>query len=190
MMREAQEAEPVRILNYTLMPNHFHLTVWPESVASLSAYMRCLMNAHVRAYHAHYGTSGHGHIWQGRFKNFPVQTERHLIRVLRYVDANALRADLVRRAEDWSWGSLCGSGNGPALAKWPVARPQDWQDYVNEIPPALELRGLRRSVRRGSPYGDDEWVRRIAKESGLEFTIRPQGRPRKDTQRPTELSIT
>jgi putative transposase len=190
MMREAQEVEPIRILNYTLMPNHFHLTVWPETIATLSAYMRCLMNSHVRAYHQHYGTCGHGHIWQGRFKNFPIQTEGHLIRVLRYVDANALRAGLVRRAEDWSWGSLGSARSGPELCEWPVPRPEDWVDFVNAIPPASELRKLRRSVRRGTPYGDEEWVRRIAKENGLEFTIRPPGRPRKDAQPSTELSVT
>ena len=191
LMGEAQEHIPMRILAYCLMPNHFHLVVWPDTMVSLSAYMHRLMNAHVRNYHQHYGTCGHGHIWQGRFKNFPIQHDANLLRVLRYVEANPLRADLVRRAEDWSWGSLADSRHEqPALAEWPVARPEDWIDCVNVQHSAGDLAALRYSVRRGAPYGDDEWQKRIAKEYGLEFTLRPPGRPKRDTQPNAVLSIT
>ena len=183
-MHEAQLIVPVRMLAFCLMPNHFHLVVWPESVEALSAYMRTLMNAHVRNYHQHYGTTGNGHIWQGRFKNFPIQHDAHLFRVLRYVEANAGRAQLVRRAEEWNWCSLADPGEDPwpELAPWPVGRPPDWLEYVNDRPGSDEMRRLRLSVRRGAPYGEDEWTERIAKESGLEFTLRPPGRPKRDTQ--------
>jgi putative transposase len=185
-MREAQARIAIRILAFCLMPNHFHFVVWPETLASLSAYMRLLMNAHVRNYHQHYGTCGHGHIWQGRFKNFPIQHDLHLLRVQRYVEANAGRANLVRRAEDWSWGSLAGTrngdGEGPELTASPIARPDDWLDHVNDPAGRGDLERLRLSVRRGAPYGQPEWTERVAKESGLEFTLRPPGRPRRDTQ--------
>jgi hypothetical protein len=55
-------------------------------------------------YHRHYGTTGH--VWQGRFKAFRVQEDEHLATVLRYVERNALRAEVVSRAEDWNWSSL------------------------------------------------------------------------------------
>jgi len=182
-MHEAQDRVPIRLLAYCLMPNHFHLVVWPESIVSLSAYMRWLMNAHVRNYHQHYGTCGHGHIWQGRFKNFPIQHDSHLLHVLRYVEANPARADLVRRAEDWSWGSLSSPREEcPVLTDWPVDRPADWLDYVNTPEGGRELEALRYSVHRGAPYGDDAWRKRVAKESGLEFTLRPPGRPRRDME--------
>ena len=45
--------------------------------------MQWLLTSHVRRYHRHYG--GSGHIWQGRFKSFPIQREEHLITVLCYV---------------------------------------------------------------------------------------------------------
>ena len=189
-MREAQDRVPMRILAFCLMPNHFHLVLWPESVVALSAYMRILMNAHVRNYHRHYGTCGHGHIWQGRFKSFPIEQDAHLLRVLRYVEANALRADLVRRAEDWSWGSLAPRrDDSPALTEWPVTRPDQWIDYVN-APAGEELTALRHSVRRGTPYGNREWQERTAKSCGLEFTLRPPGRPKRDTQLDAVVSTT
>ena len=189
-MAEAQRRCPMRVLAYCLMPNHFHLVLWPESVIALSEYMHALMNAHVRNYHQHYGTCGHGHIWQGRFKNFPVQHDGHLLRVLRYVEANALRAKLVRRAEDWSWGSLpAAEGERPELTPSPVERPSDWLDFVN-TPAGPQLKGLRHSVRRGTPYGEAAWQKRVAKESGLEFTLRPPGRPPRDTQPDAVVSTT
>jgi putative transposase len=189
-MCEALVASPIRILAYCLMPNHFHLVLWPETVEQLSAYMRTLMNIQIRNYHQHYGTCGHGHIWQGRFRNFPVQHNGHLLRVLRYVEANPLRANLVRRAEEWSWSSLrTDRYERPDLTPSPIARPEPWLDYVNEPSGKGEIRKLRRSVRRGAPFGDADWRREVAKDCGLEFTIRSRGRPRReDTQRPSAVN--
>jgi putative transposase len=56
--------------------------------------------------HAHRRTAGTGHLDQGRFKSFSVQSDEHFLTVHRYVERNALRANLVGRAEDWRWGSL------------------------------------------------------------------------------------
>jgi putative transposase len=176
-MRDTQDRIPLRVLAFQLMPNHFHLVLWPADVAELSAFMNRLMNLHVRSYHAHYGTTGSGHIWQGRYKNFPIQHDVHLLRVMRYVEANALRARLVRRAEDWTWSSLAAhpASGGPHLTPCPVARPHDWTAYVNEIASRMEMARVRRSVRRGSPYGDDDWVSRTTADNGLEATIAAAG---------------
>ena len=188
---EAQITVPMRLLAFCLMPNHFHLVLWPECIEALSEYMGVLMNLHVHNYQHHYGTVGHGHIWQSRFKNFPIQEDVHLLRVLRYVEANAVRANLVRRAEDWSWSSLAPSreDDWPALTPSPIVRPDDWLDYVNDPVGGKELKQLRLSARRGAPYGEPEWTERVAKEYGLEFTLRPQGRPKKDTQPTTLIAL-
>jgi putative transposase len=193
LMAEAQTRVPMTFLAYCLMPNHFHFVVMPESAAALSAYMRWFMNAHVRQYHQHYETCGTGHIYQGRYKNFPIQTDSHLLHVWKYVEANALRAQLVARAEDWPWSSLS-SGRcprRPVLSESPIARPDGWIDYVNDAFPPEDLRCVRRAIKRGMPYGDQVWTAKIATQYGLEFTLRRQGRPRKengDTQLFAELS--
>ena len=57
-------------------------------------------------YHAHYHTSGTGHVYQGRFKSFPIQDDAHFLTVCRYVARNAMQAERTARAEDWRWGSL------------------------------------------------------------------------------------
>jgi putative transposase len=169
------------VLGYCLMPNHFHLVVVPAADGDLSRFMHWLLNTHVRRYHQHYHSSGH--IWQGRFKAFPIEQDKHLLAVLRYVERNAVRAALVRRAERWPWSSArywqAGADRPEYLAEGPVRRPSNWLDWVNEALTAAELDAIRRSVKRGAPYGSATWVAKAAEEMGLEMAVRPRGRPRK-----------
>jgi putative transposase len=141
-------------------------------------------HTHTMRWHAHYHTSGTGHLYQGRFKSFPLETDEHCYTLLRYVERNALRANLVRRAENWRWSSLwhrqhSGSKIAQMLDAWPLPEPENWLDVVNTAQTAAELEAVRRSVVRGSPFGSELWQRRTAKGMGLEFTLRPRGRPKK-----------
>lgn len=170
---------PMRVLGYCLMPNHFHLMLRPFGDGDISTWMQWLMTSHVRRYHAHYHSSGH--IWQGRFKSFMVQTDEHFLTAMRYIERNALRAGLVKRAEDWRYGSLYWRTAGrrlELLADWPVQRPRRWRETVNRPQSEAELEALRRCVRRGRPYGDDRWVTRAARRHDLQTTLRPRGRPK------------
>ena len=102
LMEEASERLPMRLLAWCLIPNHFHLVLWPHEDGDLSRWMQWLLTSHVRRYHRHY--HGSGHVWQGRFKAFPIEEDEHLWTVLRYVERNALRRILCG-AEDWLWSS-------------------------------------------------------------------------------------
>ena len=100
----------------------------------------------------------------------------------RYVERNALRANLVQRAEEWRWGSLwrrsrSGTDEKAILTPCPVELPNDWIERVNRADNEKELEALRRSVNRGRPFGTPEWQRRIAKRLGLESAYRSAGRP-------------
>ncbi len=161
------------------MPNHWHFVLWPRDNKEVSEWVKWMTHTHTQRWHAHYHTSGTGHLYQGRFKSFAVQNDAHLLLVLRYVERNALRAGLVEWAEAWRWGSLWqrerGLG-GELLSNWPVERPDDWVDFVNEPQSDSELETIRTSVKRGRPFGGDEWVERVVKEYGLESTMRAVGR--------------
>ena len=180
LLPEACERVSMRVLAYCLMPNHFHLVLWPREDGDLGRWMQWLMTSHVRRYHRHYG--GSGHVWQGRFKAFPIQQDEHLLAVLRYAERNPLRANLVRRAENWRWSSLRlrlpGAGTS-LLSPGPVPLGSDWIEHVNAVQSAAELVALRRSLTRGAPYGTDRWQRLAARRLGLESTLQPRGRPRK-----------
>jgi putative transposase len=185
VLAEALDHVPgMRLLAYCLMPNHWHLVVWPHRNDELSDFGHWLTLTHTQRWHAHYRHVGTGHLYQGRFKSFPVEADEHFLTVCRYVERNALRAGLVARAEEWRWGSLGRSRPGaPAakfvLADWPVPRPAGWLKWVNRPQTTAELEAVRRSVQRGQPYGGEAWVERVAQALGLDSTLRPRGRPRK-----------
>jgi putative transposase len=109
--------------------------------------------------------------------------DEHFYQVARYVERNALRANLVRRAEEWRFSSLWRrvSGNAASrrlLSDWPLPRPRSWVRYVNQPQSEAELGAIRRSVQRGQPFGGEAWVRSTAARLGLESTLRPRGRPK------------
>jgi putative transposase len=166
------------------MPNHWHLVLWPRQDGELTAFVRWLTHTHSMRWHAHHRTAGTGHIYQGRFKSFPVETDEHFYTVVRYVERNPLRANLVARAEKWRWSSLGQRGHpegklGRILHGWPLPEPEDWARIVNAVQTSAELEAVRRAVLRGSPFGSESWQRRIAGRLGLEYTLRPRGRPKK-----------
>ena len=184
VMAEAQQRHPTRILAYCVMPTHWHLVLWPRKDGEMTAFLRWMTLTHTMRWHAHHHTSGTGHLYQGRFKSFPVQSDEYLYTVLRYVERNALRANQVKAAEDWRWGSLWRRKYGDAearalLSDWPVDRPRNWVWRVNQAETAAELESLRRSVNRGRPFGSAAWTSRTAKRLGLEWTLRERGRPKK-----------
>ena len=184
LLAEVQERVPMRILAWCVMPNHWHLLLWPQEDGDLSNYMRLLTLIHTQRRHAHRASAGTGHIYQGRFKSFVVQNDAHFLAVSRYVEANALSGNLVQRAEDWRWGSLWRvlrgkSDQPPHIHPWPVTRPSDWLEYVNQPADAAEANALRCSARRGAPYGDKAWATDVAERLGLQSTLRPRGRPAK-----------
>ncbi|MEM7453099.1 MAG: hypothetical protein AAF456_01975, partial [Planctomycetota bacterium] len=127
-------------------------------------------------------TTGYGHVYQGRFKSFPVQDDNHFHTVCRYVERNALTAEIVRRAEDYRWGSLwnwCGGDSVIELPPWPVRRLPRWIERVNQPITKKEKDALQNCIKRGCPCGDEKWVQTTARTQGLEITLRPRGRPRK-----------
>jgi len=174
----------MRLLAYCLLPNHWHLVVWPRRDGELSAFGHWLTLTHTQRWHAHYHDVGTGHLYQGRFKSFPVAADAHLLQVCRYVERNALRAGLVARAEAWRWGSLWQRAQQPRpeewiLSAWPIPIPANWVKEVNRPQREAELEGLRLCVQRGQPYGEAGWAKRVAQRLGLQSTLRPRGRPRK-----------
>ena len=105
VLAEAVERTETRLLAYCLMPNHWHLLVWPRKVGELSRFVGWLTLTHTQRWHAHRRSAGSGHVYQGRYKSFPIEADEHFYTVARYVERNAVRAKLVRRAEAWKGSS-------------------------------------------------------------------------------------
>jgi putative transposase len=185
IMARTLEQISMRIVGYCLMPNHWHLVLWPLQDGDLGRFVQRMTTTHVRRCHLLRQTVGSGHLYQGVYKSFPIQSDDHLLTVLRYVEHNAVRPTLVARAEHWRWSSLWRrlhpdeNGERPALCPWPIPRPADWLARVNRALNKKDLDALRVSVTRGRPFGGEAWQKQAAKRLDLESTFRRRGRPKK-----------
>ena len=184
---ETWERVQLPIFAMVLMPNHWHFVVRPSTDDQVSTFFRLLTGTHTMRWHAHYHTGGTGHLYQGRFKSFPVQSDHHLLHVIRYVERNPLRANLVKQAEAWHWSSAWArSQTDSTVRRWLSAPtdphpPRQWRAWVNKPQSEAEVQAIRKCIRRGCPYGSDRWIRNSVIRLGLESTRRPRGRPKKES---------
>jgi putative transposase len=188
---DLKERKSFHLYGYCLMSNHIHLLIQPIQ-ESISRIVQSLLVSHTQRYHRFHRSGGH--VWQGRFKSPVIQDEDHLLTALRYIEANPLRAKIVERAGDYPWSSFAYHGHGSndplldplvpydGLGARPATRQRRWSAYVHQEPEEAELAALRRSSATGLPYGEGSWVERLSRRLKLDLTIRPRGRPRKESK--------
>ncbi len=189
---DLKERKPFDLYGYCLMSNHIHLLVRPREV-SISRIVQSLLVSHTQRFHLFHRSGGH--VWQGRFKSPVIQDDDHLLTVLRYIEANPLRAGIVEHAGEYPWSSFACHGQGrkdplldtvagyEALAGYAAVRQRRWSAYVHAEPEEAELVAIRRSSETGLPYGAAGWVDHLARKLKLDLTIRPRGRPRRDNDK-------
>jgi putative transposase len=183
IIQEAHQRHPIRILSYCILSNHWHFVVWPQEDDQVTNFFRWLTHTHAMRWRVSHHTVGYGHLYQGRFKSFPVQTDAHLLMLCRYVERNPLAAGLIESAQRWRWGALWVRTRGEAwqkslLSDWPVDRPRDWPQRVNDPLTPNEFDAVRTSLKRGRPLGQPSWTQRIASRLDLNHTLRSEGRPK------------
>lgn len=184
-LKEAVEKFSMRLLAYCLMPNHWHFVLYPRQDGDLPAFMGWLTNAHTRRWHIATNTVGHGHLYQGRYKSFLCQTDTHFLTLIRYVERNAKKANLVQKAEVWRWGSAWRRTRGTLeqrklLSPWPVEEPSNYLQLLNAPQTEAEEQAIERSTEKNIPFGSERWVSGMVKKYGLEQSLRSVGRPKKN----------
>jgi putative transposase len=178
------ELTDMRILAYTIMPNHWHLVLYPKKDTDMKDFMHWLTTTHVRQRRAKTKSIGHGHLYQGTYKSFPIEEDQHLTTVIRYVEQNPLRAKLVTRAEHWKWGSLVKRLRGnkedkKLLAKLPTTLPANYLVSVNTILKNDDLEEIRHSIKKNAPFGSTLWIEEMVSAHDMLSTQRDGGRPKK-----------
>ncbi len=155
LLARALRDHAMPMLGYSLMPNHFHMALWPSLPDQISTFLQWLCATHARRLHRKRGTTGCGAVYQSRFKAVPVHTETYFYRVLRYIERNAARAELCERADEWAWSSAsaAGRGLGIVIAEWPIPRPPHWLAFVNDHEPLADLDFIRTQTASGEPIG-------------------------------------
>lgn len=186
ILMEAKEKFNMRILAYCLMPNHFHLVLHPKNDNDLQKFMQWVTLTHTQRWHRQNNTVGTGHLYQGRYKSFLIEKDKHLLAVVRYVERNPLRAKLVKKAENWNFSSLTiRISKNPSrlklLSEWPISEPENYISFVNTFMTEDEESNIRCSVNRGNPFGSDHWMDEIISKFKLLSTIMNRGRQIKGT---------
>ena len=183
LLQEGVDLIGMRILAYCIMPNHWHLVLHPKNDGDLSEFMRWVTTTHVRQRRAQTETIGHGHLYQGTYKSFPVETDSYLQQLVRYVEQNPVRAKLVACAEDWRWSSLWRREKGSVkekklLSVLPTELPEDYLTQINTLMQQDTLEILRVSVNKGTPLGSEKWVDGLVSKFKIGSLLRNPGRPK------------
>jgi len=155
LMQWAKGLTGMRIIAYCLMPNHWHMVLWPDRVGGISSYLQRLCTAHAHVLRRTTSTVGHGHIYQDRYHSFLVESETYYYHAIRYVEANPLRSGLVDSARHWRWSSLrerldkdC---ERALVDDGPLPLPGSWPSLVDECVPGKVLNDLRNASGRQEP---------------------------------------
>ena len=184
ILEDAVKKYSMRLLTYCIMPNHWHLVLHPKHDGDMGQFMGWLTNTHTRRWHTKKDTVRQGHLYQGRYKSFLCQEDNHFLILACYVERNAKKAHLVKKAEHWRWYSVWRRKHGnleqkSVLSPWPMEIPRAYIDWLNQPQTQEEEDKLERSISKDAPFGNESWTERTVKKFGLEQTLRSGGRPKK-----------
>lgn len=182
-LAETLEKVPIEIFAFCIMSNHWHFAARPMSDGDMGRFFGKFTQKLTQRWHKFHRSVGTGHLFQGRYKSFLVQTDEYFLQLMKYIEANPLRAGLVANAEEWRWGSLgmrifAPRSASEILVPWPVEMPINYLEEVNRPIPKAFIEQIRGSVVRGRPLGNETWVAGKVGQYGLECTIREPHRPR------------
>jgi putative transposase len=181
ILADGTERFSMRICAYCIMGNHWHLVLWPKEDGDLSRFMKWVTVTHSQRWHSAHATIGIGHVYQGRFKSFPVQSNAYYLTLMHYVESNPKRAGLVQLSRQWPWSSLAirtGTEKPLPLSDGPLELPDRWPTLVDSLDEST-TEAIKVCLNRGRPFGNQNWVLKTAAALSLQSSLRPRGRPRK-----------
>ncbi|TFD97052.1 transposase [Jeotgalibacillus sp. R-1-5s-1] len=102
IIKRKKSDHPLEIFAYCMMGNHVHF-LFKCPLDQLSLFMKRVSISYVKYYHGKYQTCGH--LLQNRFISEGVETREYLLKVMRYIHQNPVKAGMVRTPEEWKWSS-------------------------------------------------------------------------------------
>lgn len=95
----------VEVVNFSIMPNHFHLIVHEAKEGGISQYMQRVLNAYTKYFNAKYGKSGH--LFQGPFQIVHIENNEQLLHLSAYIHRNPRELKQWKNKEHkYPWSSF------------------------------------------------------------------------------------
>ena len=173
MLGQCAAREGLKIWAYCLMGNHVHLIVVPEHKDALARGIGLCHQRYASAVNARNGWTGN--LWANRFYS-SVLDEEHLLRAVRYVELNPVRARMVAEAADWLWSSarahlgLCGDALLAPDRPFPGEWSGEWTAFLKQELTAQETAWIRQNIATGRPTASLEFVKQLEQEIGRPLT--------------------
>ena len=175
----------VSIHAYVLMGNHVHLLATGSTLKALSNLFQGLGRKYVS--HFNYVHKRTGTLWEGRFRSFPIQSERYLLLCQRYIELNPVRAGIVASPAEFAWSShRYYAEDRPddavrphevyrALGNDPVERRALYLALFDKPIPPVTLEDVRYRVNHGWALGTPTFCKNLEAASGRPAVPRPRG---------------
>jgi len=179
------------ILSYCLMTNHTHVVGVPEKADSIAKTFRDCHGTYAAEFNKKYGKCGH--VWQARPYSC-VLDEYHTWAAIRYVERNPVRAGMVVRAEDYPWSSApvhCGFDSSALLmsVENQSLEVENWSAWLAGNDDTEKEKRLRARTHSGRPCGDQDFVKRMEKLTGLPLLPRKPGPKPRVVQAEEQVSL-
>ncbi|MCH2135208.1 MAG: transposase [Phycisphaerales bacterium] len=151
----------IDLLQWCLMPNHWHLALIPTGPKDLPRLMHWLQGTHAKCWRTRHGTLGEGSLYQRPYRVTPVQDGEHLNTLITYIAQNPIRAGLCKHPSQWPWqGGRLHSSAAAADTLLESAR-----------------KAIDRHLSSLQPLGDPAWSWEAARRLQLTSHFRNIGRP-------------
>ena len=195
VLAEAETVCPIRLLEYCVMPNHWHLLVWPERDDQVTRFMRWITGVHAQRWRRARGQTGKGAVYQGRYRWVAVPGGQHYDIARRYIQQNPVRARLVDCPSDWPWSSASSEPVAvrPTLTQGPLSPDAHQQGLSDRLLTDEVARQMRASLRTGQPFGNPQWSLALEVRKWLMAVLEAHSKPlaggpiKNSNEIPTEL---
>jgi len=184
LISQYSKIHQLKIHAFCLMNNHVHFIITPTDQNGLAELFKSV--------HARYSQYKNlqkrrlGHLWQGRFYSCML-SDQHLLRAIRYVEMNPVRAKMVRKPWDYVWSS---TRQHLKMERKPIIETvlhdqskegglnwSNWKEYL--LLDDFEMtKDIRNKTQKGLALGSLDFIIGLEKKLGVDLRELKAGRPR------------
>ena len=189
-LHEALKEARCELHAYVLMTNHVHLLVTPAKASQVPKLIMSLGRRYVQYINTTYRRTGT--LWDSRYKSSSIQQDAYLLKCMRYIELNPVRAGMVEDLAHYRWSTYRQNGLGQAsailaphalytgLSLTAEGRQEAYRASFRADLDQAALADIRLALTQNQPLGGERLLAQIARMTGHRREARPRGRPRRD----------